>query len=153
DIFPIFENPKATETLVNYLVSHLTGEGKPKVDVVIGLDSRGFLLGPWLANRLGAAFVPIRKTGKLPPPVHKVGYTKEYGTDFFEISQVAVKPGQNVVVFDDLIATGGSAKAAGELVQLCGGKTIEYIFFVELTFLNGKAALDAPTFSLFKYDD
>ncbi|KAL2919042.1 adenine phosphoribosyltransferase [Polyrhizophydium stewartii] len=152
DIFPIFEDPKATESLVEHIINHLKETGT-KVDVVVGLDSRGFLLGPWLANKLSAAFVPVRKAGKLPPPCHKVGYTKEYGTDYFEISQTAIKPGQNVLVFDDLIATGGSAKAAGELIQLCGGKTVKYVFFVELTFLKGKDALDAPTFSLFQYDD
>ncbi|KAH9275140.1 adenine phosphoribosyltransferase [Batrachochytrium salamandrivorans] len=143
--------PKATEALVQHIVNHLTFGDHPKVDVVVGLDSRGFLLGPWIANKLGAAFVPVRKAGKLPPPCHKVGYTKEYGTDYFEISKTSIKPGQTVVVLDDLIATGGSAKGAGELIQMCGGKTVKYVFFVELEFLKGRDSLDAPTFSVFQY--
>lgn len=148
----MFRSPKETSELLDFIVDHLQGLNN-KIDVIVGLDSRGFLFGPWLANRLNAGFVPIRKEGKLPPPAFKVGYTKEYGTDFFELSQSSIQKGQNVVVLDDLIATGGSAKAAGELVKLAGGNTIQYVFFIELTFLNGKKLLDAPTFSVFKYDD
>ncbi|EGF79935.1 hypothetical protein BATDEDRAFT_25461 [Batrachochytrium dendrobatidis JAM81] len=151
DIFPIFEDPKATETLVNHIVQKISSSTPSKVDVVVGLDSRGFLLGPWVANKLGAAFVPVRKAGKLPPPCHKVAYVKEYGTDYFEISKTAIKPGQNVVVIDDLIATGGSAKGAGDLIKLCKGNTVQYVFCVEIEFLKGKDCLDAPTISVFQY--
>ncbi|KAJ3337593.1 adenine phosphoribosyltransferase [Gonapodya sp. JEL0774] len=118
----------------------------------VGLDARGFLFGPLIALRLSCAFVPARKRGKLPGDVHIARYVKEYGVDEFEISKDGITPGQNVVVVDDLIATGGSAKAAGELVQACGGKTVQYCFVVELVDLKGAAVLDAPTYSLLKVE-
>ncbi|KAJ3302233.1 adenine phosphoribosyltransferase [Blyttiomyces sp. JEL0837] len=104
DIFPIFQDPLAVETLVTHIVHHLLSSGLPKIDVIVGLDARGFLLGPIIALRLGAAFVPVRKAGKLPGETTQVSYVKEYGTDFFEMQKGAVKPGQNVVILDDLIA-------------------------------------------------
>jgi len=131
-----------------------TGPGKSsKIDVVVGLDARGFLLGPVLALRLGAAFVPIRKKGKLPGNVKVVAYEKEYGVDEFEIHADAITPGQNCVVVDDLIATGGSASAAGKLVSLCGGKVVEYLFVVGLPFLKGEEKLDAPAYSMIEAED
>lgn len=151
DIFPILEDAQASKQLVDFLTAHIRGLGR--IDVLIGLDSRGFLLGPWIASNLGVKFVPIRKAGKLPPPVHSVTYTLEYGSDSFEISKSAVKKGERVVVLDDLIATGGSACAAAELIKLCGGVPVEYVFLIELTFLKGRDKLDADTFSLFKFDD
>lgn len=146
-----------------------------KIDVVVGLDARGFLLGPVIALRLGAAFVPVRKAGKLPGATEKVEYEKEYGSDFFEVryhlfrqlspqraddgsrstqmQKDAIKPGQTCIVIDDLIATGGSALAAGELIKKLGGKTLEYLFLIELTFLKGTQRLDAESFSIVKSDD
>ncbi|CAD6586237.1 MAG: adenine phosphoribosyltransferase [Cyphobasidiales sp. Tagirdzhanova-0007] len=109
-----------------------------KVDVVVGLDARGFLLGPLVALRLGAAFVPVRKKGKLPGEC---------------IQKDAIKPGQICIVIDDLIATGGSAFAAGELIKKLGGKTLEYLFLIELTFLEGTKKLDAPAYSIVKERD
>ncbi|KAI8812947.1 phosphoribosyltransferase-like protein [Cladochytrium replicatum] len=153
DIFGIFQDPLAVEALVTHIVHHLLSSGLPKIDVVVGLDARGFLIGPMIAVRLGAAFVPVRKAGKLPGECIKVSYEKEYGQDFFEMQVGAVKEGQNVIVLDDLIATGGSAKAAGELVAKLGGTVSEYVFFIELTILDGKKNLDAPTYSIIKLDD
>jgi len=158
DIFPIFRNPLAFETLITNLVHRLTSHTihkSPlgKIDVVVGLDARGFLLGPIIALRLGAAFVPVRKVGKLPGDCVTATYQKEYGSDSFEMQADAIKPGQAVVIVDDLIATGGSAKAAGELVGKLGGKTLEYLFIVELTFLKGVDKLDAPTYSIVQVDD
>ncbi|KAJ3300583.1 adenine phosphoribosyltransferase [Borealophlyctis nickersoniae] len=153
DIFPIFQDPLAVEALVTNITHHLLSTGLPRIDVIVGLDARGFLLGPWIASRLGAAFVPVRKAGKLPGATTQVAYQKEYGADYFEMQTGAIKPGQNVVVLDDLIATGGSAKAAGELIKLSGGKTVEYVFFIELTALKGVEKLDAPVYSLLKFDD
>ncbi|KAI8849004.1 adenine phosphoribosyltransferase [Chytridium lagenaria] len=153
DIFGIFQDPLAVETLVTHIVHHLLSSGLPKVDAVVGLDARGFLLGPLIALRLGAAFVPVRKAGKLPGETTSAEYVKEYGTDVFEMQVGAIKPGQNVIVIDDLIATGGSAKAAGQLVAQNKGKVAEYVFFIELTALGGAKALDAPTYSVLKYDD
>ncbi|KAG6837561.1 hypothetical protein H0H93_007742 [Arthromyces matolae] len=158
DIFPILRNPLAFETLITHLLHHVTSKtlaSSPsnKVDVVVGLDARGFLLGPIIALRLGAAFVPVRKRGKLPGECVSASYEKEYGTDIFEMQADAIQPGQTVLVIDDLIATGGSAKAAGELIAKRGGKTLEYLFIIELTFLKGASKLDAPTYSIVQADD
>ena len=103
DIFSIFQDPLATTTLVDHIVDHVKSLNVP-ISAIAGLDSRGFLLGPWIANKLGIAFVPIRKAGKLPGDVYKTEYTKEYGSDGFEISKYALKRGDNVIVLDDLIA-------------------------------------------------
>ncbi|KAK4705569.1 adenine phosphoribosyltransferase, partial [Phenoliferia sp. Uapishka_3] len=153
DLFPILRDPVAFESLITAFLQHVFSVVIPrtpsrKIDVVVGLDARGFLLGPILALRLGAAFVPVRKVGKLPGKVVSATYEKEYGTDSFEMQEDAIKPGQSVIVIDDLIATGGSAKAAGELVAKLGGKVEAYLFIIEIMFLKGSAALDAPTFSL-----
>lgn len=146
---------------MTHIVHHLQSTDHPKIDAIVGLDSRGFLLGPWIASRLGAAFVPVRKSGKLPGKTVKVGYEKEYGTDYFEMQEDALKPGQHVVVLDDLIgnlgvhsslATGGSAQAAGKLIKLSGAMTIEYVFFIELLALQGSSLLDAPTYSVIQFD-
>ncbi|KIP10649.1 hypothetical protein PHLGIDRAFT_100749 [Phlebiopsis gigantea 11061_1 CR5-6] len=158
DIFPILRDPVAFETLITHFVYHLTSKTIPslptkKVDVVVGLDARGFLLGPIIAMRLGAAFVPVRKKGKLPGECVTAAYEKEYGIDSFEMQADAIKPGQSVIVVDDLIATGGSAKAAGELVAKLGGKVHEYLFIIELTFLKAASKLDAPLYSIVQSDD
>ncbi|KAK7049597.1 adenine phosphoribosyltransferase [Paramarasmius palmivorus] len=175
DIFPILRNPVAFETLITHLLHHITSHTIPnsaskKIDVVVGLDARGFLLGPILALRLGAAFVPVRKKGKLPGECVSATYEKEYGTaritsswllfqrlfvvqDSFEMQADAIKPGQSVIVVDDLIATGGSAKAAGQLVAQQGGKTLEYLFIIELLFLKAAEKLDAPLYSIIQSDD
>ncbi|KAL0573919.1 adenine phosphoribosyltransferase [Marasmius crinis-equi] len=158
DIFPILRNPTAFETLITHFLHRLTSHTIPrssskKIDVIVGLDARGFLLGPILALRLGAAFVPVRKKGKLPGQTVSAVYEKEYGNDIFEMQTDAIKPGQSVVIVDDLIATGGSAKAAGELVAKQGGKTLEYLFIIELMFLKGGEKLDAPTYSIVQSDD
>lgn len=149
DIFPIFQDPKATETVVTHIVHHVLSTGL-HVDVIVGLDSRGFLLGPWIANRLGIAFVPVRKAGKLPGSTLKVAYEKEYGTDYFEISKDSITPNSKVIILDDLIATGGSAVAAAELVVLAGAIVSKFIFIVELLELKGKDKLPAETYSVIK---
>ncbi|KAH7922462.1 adenine phosphoribosyltransferase [Leucogyrophana mollusca] len=153
DIFPLLRNPVAFETLITHFVHHLTSQTIPKsltkkVDVVVGLDARGFLLGPIIALRLGAAFVPVRKQGKLPGQCVSATYEKEYGSDSFEMQADAIKAGQSVVIVDDLIATGGSAKAAGDLVAKQGGVTLEYLFIIELIFLKGYEKLNAPAYSI-----
>jgi len=157
-MFPILRNPVAFETLITNFVYHLTSHTIPnsptkKIDVVVGPDARGFILGPILALRLGAAFVPVRKKGKLPGKCITAVYEKEYGADVFEMQADSILPGQSVVVIDDLIATGGSAKAAGDLISQQGGKTLEYLFIIELMFLNGAAKLDAPVYSIVQSDD
>ncbi|EJD53827.1 adenine phosphoribosyltransferase [Auricularia subglabra TFB-10046 SS5] len=158
DIFPLLRDPVAFEGLITHLVHHILSHtipqnGGKRIDVVVGLDARGFLLGPIIALRLGAAFVPVRKKGKLPGACDTAVYEKEYGEDVFEMQADAVKPGSNVVIIDDLIATGGSAKAAGELVKKQGGQTLEYLFIIGLKFLDGKSKLDAPAYSMIEVED
>ncbi|KAF8235911.1 PRTase-like protein [Tricholoma matsutake] len=158
DIFPILRNPIAFETHLMHLLHHLTSHtiaSSPsgKIDVVVGLDAQGFLLGPIIALRLGAAFVPVRKQGKLPGDCVVASYEKEYGTDSFEIQVGAIRAGQAVIVINDLIATGGSAKAAGELIAKQGRKTLEYPFIIELVFLEGSTKLDAPVYSIVQSND
>jgi adenine phosphoribosyltransferase len=101
-----------------------------------------------VALRLGAAFAPVRKAGKLPGECARAVYAKEYGEDVFEIQKDAVKPGSRVIIIDDLIATGGSAGAAGQLIKQCKATVVEYVFVMELDFLNGRKALDAPVYTL-----
>jgi len=159
DMFPIMRNPLAFETLLTHLLHHITSStlptagGAKKIDVIVGLDARGFLLGPIIALRLGAAFVPVRKRGKLPGSCVTATYEKEYGADSFEMQSDAIVPGDNVIIIDDLIATGGSAKAAGSLVHQLGGKILEYVFVVGLTFLKGHEQLDAPVYSMIHVEE
>ncbi|KDR83824.1 hypothetical protein GALMADRAFT_236230 [Galerina marginata CBS 339.88] len=158
DIFPILRDPVVFETLITHFIHHITSHTltlseTKKVDVIVGLDARGFLFGPIIALRLGAAFVPVRKAGKLPGECVSASYAKEYGTDSFEMQADAIKPGQIVIVIDDLLATGGSAHAAGELVAKQGGKTLEYLFIIELLFLKGATKLDAPVYSVVQAKD
>ena len=136
-----------------------------KPDIIVGLDARGFLFGPSLALRVGAGFVPVRKKGKLPGPTETASFEKEYGADFFQMQGDAIKEGQKVIVLDDIIATGmqqicsmpgvhsnfapgGSAAAAGSLVEKLGGRLLGYVFLLELDFLHGRDKLNAPVYTL-----
>lgn len=140
DILPIFADPAAFNVLISAFEKHIR-EKHGQVDVIVGLDARGFLFGPTLALRLNAAFVPVRKQGKLPGKCVTAEYTKEYGTDIFCAQHDAIKPGQKVIIVDDIIATGGSASAAGQIVKQLGGHTLEYAFMLELDFLKGRDKL------------
>jgi adenine phosphoribosyltransferase len=153
DIFPLFADVQLHRDLIQAFVltvqqSILSQSGINKPDVVIGLDARGFLIGPQLALALNAGFVPVRKPGKLPGKLETVEYKKEYGTDSFAIQRDSVKPGSKVLIVDDLIATGGSAAAAEALVEKCGGQTLGHVFLIELTKLNGRSKLKAPVFTV-----
>lgn len=118
-------------------------------DVVAGLESRGFLFGPALANRFGKGFVAIRKAGKLPPPVFAESYDLEYGSASVEIEQNAIRPGQRVLIVDDLIATGGTARAGADLIEKAGGTVAGFSFLMELEGLNGCSRLsEAPISTL-----
>ncbi|KAK1149986.1 adenine phosphoribosyltransferase [Aspergillus melleus] len=149
DILPIFADPSLHEALLRSLELHIReAHAGQKPDVIVGLDARGFLFGPSLALRLGASFVPVRKQGKLPGPCQTQAYEKEYGQDFFQMQADAIKPGQKVIVVDDIIATGGSAWAAGELINKLGGDLMGFIFILELEFLKGRDKLPAPVYTL-----
>ncbi|KAF2124461.1 adenine phosphoribosyltransferase [Dothidotthia symphoricarpi CBS 119687] len=148
DILPIFADVQLHEDLLRALELHVLSASTGKPDVVVGLDARGFLFGPSLALRLGAGFVPVRKQGKLPGPCETAEYVKEYGNDFFQMQADGVKKGQKVLVVDDIIATGGSASAAGTLVEKLGGIVVGYVFILELDFLKGRSKLNAPVHTL-----
>jgi adenine phosphoribosyltransferase len=124
-----------------------------RVDLVLGIEARGFIFGPALAYRLNAGFVPVRKPKKLPAPTAKWTYDLEYGSDTLEIHKDAIQPGQTVIIVDDLLATGGTAKATTQLVESLGGKVASVAFIVELDFLKGREKLSGyEVVSLLHYD-
>ena len=125
-----------------------------KIDLVLGIEARGFIFGPALAYRLNAGFVPVRKPRKLPAQVARVTYDLEYGTDTLEIHMDAITPGQRVVLVDDLLATGGTMQATVELVKQLGGEIAGLAFAVELDFLKGRERFpEYDVFSLLHYDE
>ena len=122
------------------------------VEQVVGIESRGFILGAAVANQLGAGFVPIRKPGKLPSKTHREDYALEYGTDGLEIHCDAVREGQRVLIVDDVLATGGTARAASGLVRRVGGELVGLSFLIELNFLKGREKLTGDTvYSVLQY--
>lgn len=120
-----------------------------ELDVVVGIDSRGFIIGGALAFELGKGFVPVRKKGKLPAATEREEYALEYGTDVIEIHKDAIEKGQKVLIVDDLIATGGTAMAAAKLVTKLGGKVIELAFIVDLPDIGGRKKLEAAGYSVY----
>jgi adenine phosphoribosyltransferase len=150
DLTTLLKDKIGFRTLVDQLCDHYADH---KVDLVVGVEARGFILAPALAYRLGAGFVPVRKPKKLPGKTTQVSYQLEYGTDTLEIHEDAIQPGQTVIISDDLLATGGTAAATVKLVKKLGGKVSGAAFAVELTFLNGRAKLPGlDVFSLIRYD-
>lgn len=124
-----------------------------KIDVVVGIESRGFIIGGILAHELGVGFVPVRKKGKLPAEVVRAEYELEYGKDHIEMHKDSILGGQNVMIIDDLLATGGTAKAAVKLIESIGGKVAGLGFLIELSFLRGREKLKGyDVFSLIDYD-
>lgn len=149
DITPVLSDPAAFAEVINRMVEQVRAF---RPDVVVGVESRGFLFGTPLALALGLGFAPIRKRGKLPFQTINEEYALEYGTNTVEAHTDAVKPGQRVVIVDDLLATGGTARAAAALVERLGGIVAGYCFLVELTFLNGRAQLPGrPIAALISY--
>jgi adenine phosphoribosyltransferase len=150
DLTTLLQNPTGFHGLVDELCGHYAGK---QVDAVVGIEARGFILAPALAFRLDAGFIPVRKPGKLPGKTVSVTYQLEYGTDTLEIHQDAIKPGQRVLISDDLLATGGTAAATVALIRKLGGEVAGASFAVELTFLNGRAKLPGiDVFSMIQYD-
>ena len=149
DITLLLQNPSALEETTNALIKLLNGQ---KVDKVVGMESRGFIFGPMLANRLNAGFVPIRKPGKLPSTTLSETYNLEYGTDTLEIHKDAIVKGEKVLVHDDVLATGGTANAACKLIERLGGEIVQCNFLIELTFLAGSSKINEYSVqSLLKY--
>jgi len=149
DIMPLLQDPEALRCAVDRLAEFAVGR---KVDVVLGAESRGFILGAALAYTLNAGFVCARKPGKLPWKTISEAYELEYGTDSLEIHEDAIKPGMNVLVHDDLLATGGTAQAKCRLAEKGGGIVVGLAFLVELADLNGRDKLAGrDVFSLITY--
>ena len=136
DMFSLIKSPELLKSVMELLIEDAKSFGT-KIDIVVGLDSRGFLLGPSVAMSLNAGFVPVRKGGKLPGEKISHEFVKEYGKDTFEMQKDSIQPGQNVLIIDDLIATGGSMLAACELVKKLGGNLIGCQLLIELTALKG----------------
>lgn len=151
DISPIFLNPQLYEEAVEEMANFSRG----KVDVVCGIESRGYIFGIAIAVKLGLPFVLIRKKGKLPPPFIGEKYDLEYGTAEIEMKTDQIKQGQRVLIHDDLLATGGTAKAAANLVKRQGGKVAQFSFLIELKDLGGRVKLEqiegAEVFKILEY--
>jgi adenine phosphoribosyltransferase len=139
DITPVLADATLHRTAIDLLVA--TARGLP-IDKVVGIDARGFIFASAVADRLGAGFVPIRKKGKLPWKTRQTCYALEYGEAVVEIHEDAVAPGENVLLVDDLLATGGTAGAAAQLLDELGARLVGMSFLIELVFLNGRAKLD-----------
>lgn len=140
DITPVLADPDLLSSAIDGMVEFLGGQ---KVDKVIGIDARGFIFGALIAQRLKAGFVPVRKKGKLPYETRGVDYALEYGTNSVEIHVDAISAGEKVVLADDLLATGGTAAAALELIKESGAELLGSVFFIELDFLKGREKLES----------
>ncbi len=149
DITPLLQNHDVFKKIIADFTKRYENEG---IHAIVGIESRGFLFGTPLAHELGAAFIPIRKKGKLPYKTVNVSYDLEYGSATIEMHEDAIERGQRVIVIDDLLATGGTAEAACKLIEKQGGKVVECAFVVELGFLNGREKIKSPVHSLVKYE-
>jgi adenine phosphoribosyltransferase len=150
DITTLLKDKVGLATLIDALAEHYI---KQDVDLVLGMEARGFIFAPALAYRLNAGFVPLRKPGKLPAATAKFDYALEYGTNTLEIHRDAIQKGQRVLIVDDLLATGGTANATAKLASSLGAEIAGLGFVVELDFLNGRELLEGyDVFSLLHYD-
>jgi adenine phosphoribosyltransferase len=152
DITPLLADPQGLTAAIQGFKTKFAELNIGAIDCIIGIESRGFILGAPLAMAMGCSFVPVRKPKKLPSAVFRVEYSLEYGTDSLEMHQDAIASGQRVMIIDDVIATGGTAAAAAKLVTQAGAELIGYGFLIELDFLNGRNALpEVPIISLVNY--
>ena len=150
DITTLLKDKTGLAMLIDKLSEHYIAQD---VDLVLGMEARGFIFAPALAYRLNAGFVPVRKPGKLPAATAKYGYALEYGTNTLEIHKDAIQKGERVLIVDDLLATGGTAQATAKLAESLGGKVAGLGFVVELDFLKGREKLKAyDVMSLLHYD-
>jgi adenine phosphoribosyltransferase len=150
DITTLLRDKTGFARLIDLFSEHYIGK---HIDLILGMEARGFIFGPALAYRLNAGFVPVRKPGKLPAATYRVEYELEYGSNALEIHKDAIEPGQRVLIVDDLLATGGTAVATAKLVSSLGGQIAGMAFVVELDFLKGREKLRAyDVFSLLHYD-
>ena len=151
DITTLLRDPEGLRLALDAMAAPYEGTA---IDLVVGMESRGFIFGAALADRLKAGFVPVRKPGKLPARSVRVSYDLEYGTDSLEIHADAIERGQRVLIVDDLLATGGTAAATIHLVNGLGAEVVGCAFLVELTFLNGRARLGStPVHAVLPYDE
>jgi adenine phosphoribosyltransferase len=139
DITTLLQDPVGYRAAIDSLATPFRGQD---IDLVVGIESRGFIFGAAVADRIGAGFSPVRKPGKLPARTMRETYNLEYGTDSLEIHDDAVRPGQRVLIVDDLLATGGTARATSELVKRLGGEVHALAFLIELVALNGRNRLE-----------
>jgi adenine phosphoribosyltransferase len=150
DITTLLKDKVGLAKLVDHLGQRYIGR---RVDLVLGIEARGFIFGPALAYRLNAGFVPVRKPKKLPAETARWTYELEYGSDTLEVHKDAIQPGQSVIIVDDLLATGGTAQATTKLVESLGGKVASLAFIIELDFLKGREKLAGhEVVSLLHYD-
>jgi adenine phosphoribosyltransferase len=150
DITTLLKDGAALRYTIDCIAEHYKDS---KVDVILGVESRGFLFGAPLAYKMGTGFILVRKPGKLPSSILRASYELEYGSDSLEIHKDAIEPGQRVLLVDDLLATGGTMAAAADLVRQLKGEIAGFAFVVELTYLNGREKLgDAEILSLVQYD-
>ncbi|HEX8986142.1 MAG TPA: adenine phosphoribosyltransferase [Bryobacteraceae bacterium] len=151
DITTLLKDKAGFKAVIDALKEHYQDA---KVDTVIGIEARGFIFGPALAYALGTGFIPVRKPKKLPAEIVKIEYQLEYGFDCLEIHKDAIECGQNVLIVDDVLATGGTACAVTKLVEKLGGHVAGAAFVIELLFLNGSKKLEGyDVFSLLKYEN
>ncbi|HUX07418.1 MAG TPA: adenine phosphoribosyltransferase [Acidobacteriota bacterium] len=149
DITTLLAEPETFKRAIDLLAERYSDKG---IDKVIGVESRGFIFGPAVAYLIGAGFVPVRKPGKLPAETISIEYELEYGTDTLEMHRDALKPGEKVIIIDDLIATGGTAAAVAEMVGNLGVELVEMAFLIELTFLEPRKKLEGlPVFTIIKF--
>ena len=148
DITPILSDAALMRRITDSIVQEFSDK---EIDVVIGMESRGFIFGVPVAMELGAAFVPARKPGKLPYEKIGVDYSLEYGSARLELHADAIEAGQKVLIVDDLLATGGTAKATVQLAEMLGGEVAACVFIIELSFLEGKDVLGTEIFSIATY--
>ena len=146
DITTLLKDPIGLKIMIEDF--HKRYEDKD-IDVVVGIDSRGFIIGGALAFLLGKGFVPVRKKGKLPAKTEAVTYDLEYGTDTIEIHKDAIQKGQTVLIIDDLVATGGTALAAAQLVEKLGGRIVELAFIVDLPDIGGRKKLESKGYKVY----